>query len=116
MNKIGDIYEDEEGRTFLKRNPSEYKILGYKWKPEDVHKVYSGATGCMCGCMGNYSEKRTSIVRKLSMFSKANSDTIYVYKYPNAVILSIDNGKRNNVIYFKAGINTEIKERRKTTW
>jgi len=72
----------------------------------DITEVYSGRSGCMCGCNGTYRDsqrsKKNMLTRILKQdygvdfFGRPDSDGV-------AGCIYVDNGERTQVAYFKVG-------------
>ncbi len=64
-----------------------------------VVNVYSGRLGCMCGCMGTYSENSASISKVLAAM-EANADRIEVMAgLKGELIFSVDTETRRYAVY-----------------
>ena len=69
--------------------------------PAQVERVYSGRQGCMCGCLGKYSEDARNVKRILNIL-KSDTRT----QIQDGYILYTDfdkvrDGERNYVVYLK---------------
>ncbi len=76
----------------------------------DIGRTYSGKSGCMCGCMGNYRE--TSRAKKMALTKLFKDPTTKLQlwdKDSNGEIgcLYADDGNRNNVVYILAGTDID---------
>ena len=72
---------------------------------EDTLRSYSGQSGCMCGCRGNYNDSPR--VRKM-MLHKLLKLEYTVELWPNETdgtmgCIFHDDGNRNNVLYIRKG-------------
>lgn len=61
-----------------------------------VARVYTGRIGCMCGCMGNYSENPATMTR---VFNKVNNHPNKKVDADIGCIYIKENG-RTAVVYF----------------
>jgi hypothetical protein len=72
----------------------------------NVVRVYSGKSGCMCGCNGSYREEERSKKNMLTRILKSDYN-IDVWKMDSdgiAGCLWNDDGRRTQAVYFGAGV------------
>ena len=65
-------------------------------KRENVTRVYSGKSGCMCGCQGKYSDKPAMMTR---IFNEVNNHPNKKTD-ENVKCIYLDVNGRNKVVYF----------------
>lgn len=68
-------------------------------KIESIEKIYTGKSGCMCGCRGKYVEGKTvgRVLKNMQRFVENNSLQV---TYEGGHIF-VDDGNRTYVIYTK---------------
>ena len=64
----------------------------------NVERVYSGKTGCMCGCKGKYTTPAESARSVKITFNKVMKNPAVKLEPGYAFV---DTGSRNLVVYFK---------------
>jgi hypothetical protein len=72
---------------------------------EDIAEVYSGSSGCMCGCQGKYNDSDLAKKRMYNKFMK-NLDVVeFTNGFDGEDIFTIETETRINAIYFKKNPN-----------
>jgi hypothetical protein len=71
---------------------TEQTLFCHAIDPATVDKVYSGVRGCMCGCLGTYSETERSTKTRLANIRKAVS--------PHIDLLEVNDNRSGDVPYF----------------
>jgi hypothetical protein len=72
-----------------------------------VARVYSGRSGCMCGCKGTYRDSDRSKKVMLTKVLKGDYQVEFFNKPDSdgtAGCIFTDNGDRTQVVYFKVGV------------
>jgi hypothetical protein len=72
----------------------------------DISRVYSGRSGCMCGCNGNYRENDSSKKNMLTRILKGDYNVDFWKRTDSqgdAGCIYVDTPTRTQVAYFKPG-------------
>lgn len=72
------------------------KLAKLNFTVDNVKESYSGKPGCMCGCVGNYSEKKSTAVRAFNRL--VNDPSVRIDE--EAKCIYVKTSTRNNVVFF----------------
>lgn len=75
--------------------------LKFQVKPAAVTRAYNGKVGCMCGCLGTYSEPNTkATAMRINRLNKLLATQDYDALYVSDEWVSVERNGRNLTVYF----------------
>lgn len=71
--------------------------------PTQIERAYSGKPGCMCGCLGTYTEKQSGINMRVKNAIQALKDGLAIRVFTCREFISIETETRNWCFYYPEG-------------
>lgn len=72
------------------------KLAKLNFTVDNLNQTYSGKPGCMCGCLGTYTTKQSTMKKAFNRLIKDPNVQLDV----DAKCIYVETSTRNNVVYF----------------